>query len=146
MLAVWGLSLIGLSLPMLRPHVSSDARAWVRGGGALFTGVAFGAAWTPCIGPVLGSILLYVTLEETMVQGGLLLVTYGIGLSIPFILLAMGLNWPLASSQRVDSWRGPLRRFAGGVLAVLGVALVTGYFAQLTTSLAGLGQLINLEL
>ena len=81
-----------------------------------------------------------------MVPGGLLLVTYGVGLSVPFLMLSLGVNWPLAGSKSVEAWAGPLRRVAGGVLTVLGIALVSGYFARLTMFLAGLGQLINLEL
>ena len=150
LLAVWGLYLLSGWLPGLGdrgPFGSTAPRArGVREAGALFIGIAFGAAWTPCIGPVLGSILLYVSQEPTMAHGGALLVTYGIGLSLPFLALSVGLNWPLASSRSLEDLGGPLRRVAGGVLAALGFALVTGYFARLTTTLAGLGQLINLEL
>jgi len=117
-----------------------------RAAGSLATGIAFGAGWTPCIGPVLGSILLYVTLGETTAQGLLLLLTYALGLSVPFLLTSMGLNWPLAGSRAVESWAVPLRQAAGALLMALGVALVTGWFARLTAFLAGLGQLINLEL
>ena len=145
-LAVWGLALTGASFPLMRARVPGSGAAAVQSVGALFTGIAFGAAWTPCIGPVLGSILLYVSQEQTMVPGGLLLVTYGVGLSLPFLVLSVGVNWPLAGSKSVETWAGPLRRVAGGVLTVLGIALVSGYFARLTMFLAGLGQLINLEL
>jgi hypothetical protein len=58
----------------------------------------------------------------------------------------MVLNWPLAGSASLEAWSGALRRVAGGVLTVLGIALLTGYFARLTMFLSGLGQLINLEL
>lgn len=149
-LALWGLYLLASWLPFLgrgAPQGSSESRSGgLRAAGALFVGIAFGAAWTPCIGPVLGSILLYVSQEPTMVHGGVLLVTYGIGLSLPFLALSVGLNWPLAGSRSLEAWGRPVRQVAGGVLAILGLALVTGYFARLTTTLAGLGQLINLEL
>ena len=81
-----------------------------------------------------------------MLSGGLLLVTYGMGLCLPFLALGVGLNWPLAGSRSVEAWAVPLKRVAGGLLAVLGLALVSGYFARATAFLAGLGQLINLEL
>ena len=133
-------------MPLMRGRIPGSGAAAVQAGGALFTGIAFGAAWTPCIGPVLGSILLYVSQEQTMAPGGVLLVTYGVGLSLPFLALSMVLNWPLAGSASLEAWSGALRRVAGGVLTVLGIALLTGYFARLTMFLAGLGQLINLEL
>lgn len=147
-LAAWGAYLVapaGWSVAAPADLAAPGARA-TRMAGALFTGAAFGAAWTPCIGPVLGSILLYVTQEGTMAQGGVLLLTYAFGLSLPFLAMSVGLNWPLAGSRRVAAWTGPLRKTAGAVLAALGVALLTGYFARLTAVLAGLGQLINLEL
>lgn len=148
LLAVYGVHLlgafrlVGMDWAPLTPEASRTARAV----GSLSTGIAFGAGWTPCIGPVLGSILLYVSREPTMVQGGALMVTYALGLSVPFVVTTVGLNWPIAGSRSVGNWIVPLRRAAGGVLVVLGVAMVTGYFARLTASLAGLGQLINLEL
>ena len=129
-----------------RATTSSGAAATARAAGALATGVAFGAGWTPCIGPVFGSILLYVTREPTMIEGTVLLVTYGLGLSVPFVLTSVGLTWPLAGSKKVRTWVMPLRRLAGGSLAALGIAMMMGYFARWTAFLAGLGQLINLEL
>jgi cytochrome c-type biogenesis protein len=81
-----------------------------------------------------------------MVRGLLLLLAYAAGLSVPFLSASVGLNWPLAGSSVVEAWAVPLRRAAGGVLMALGVALVTGWFARITAFLAGLGQLINLEL
>ena len=112
---------------------------------SVLTGVAFGAGWTPCIGPILGSVLLYASLEATMVHGTLLLATYALGLGVPFVAASVGLSWFLAGSARVKSWIVPLRRMAGGVLIVIGLSMVTGQFAHLTAFLAGLGQLVNLE-
>ena len=81
-----------------------------------------------------------------MFRGVLLLLTYGFGLTLPFLGLGVGLNWPLAGTRGVEGWLAPMRRMSGGVLGLLGLALVSGYFARLTAFLAGLGQLINLEL
>lgn len=114
--------------------------------GSFAVGLAFGAGWTPCIGPILGSILLYAGLESTMSQGTLLLGTYAAGMGIPFVAASAGLNWFLAGSSRARSWILPLQRSAGGVLVVIGLLMLTGRFASMTAFLAGLGQLINLEL
>lgn len=146
LVAVYGAHLLGaLRRVGMRPLPQGVAHA-VRGTGAAAVGAAFGAGWTPCIGPVLGSILLYVSFGDTMAHGVILLLTYALGLSVPFVLVGGGLTWPLAGSTTVGRWAAALRRAAGGILVVLGVALAVGWFARLTAFLAGLGQLINLEL
>ena len=114
--------------------------------GSLAIGVAFGAGWTPGIGPILGSILLYAGLEATMTHGTLLLGTYALGLGIPFVASAAGLNWLIAGGPRIRSFIRPLQRVAGAVLVLIGVLMVTGRFAKLTAFLAGMGQLINLDM
>ena len=127
----------------LRVHLESRPAGAL---GALVVGVAFGAGWTPCIGPILGSILLYASLETTMTKGVMLLGTYAFGLGIPFIAASVSLNWFLAGSQKAKAWIVPLQRVAGTVLIVIGLLMVTGYFATMTAFLAGMGQLINLDL
>ena len=109
-------------------------------------GIAFGAGWTPCIGPILSSILLYASLESTMVHGSVLLATYALGLGIPFVIASVAFNWFLAGTDRLRSWMVPLGRVAGTLLVVIGLLMVTGRFATMTAFLAGLGQFINLEI
>ena len=58
--------------------------------GAYVVGLAFGFGWTPCIGPILGAILLYASQQETVAEGVLLLSSYSAGLGIPFIALRPG--------------------------------------------------------
>jgi cytochrome c-type biogenesis protein len=127
----------------LRPRLTSRPTGAL---GSLAVGVAFGAGWTPCIGPVLGAVLLYASLETTMVHGTLLLATYALGLGVPFVAASVGLSWFMAASERVRRWLVPLQGLAGTVLVVIGSMMVTGRFASLTAFLAGLGQLINLEI
>jgi cytochrome c-type biogenesis protein len=114
--------------------------------GSFAVGVAFGAGWTPCIGPILGSILLYAGLEATMTHGTALLGTYALGLGVPFVAAASGMNWFLAGSARARAWLVPLQRGAGAILVVIGLLMVTGRFASMTAFLAGLGQLITLDI
>lgn len=113
--------------------------------GSLLVGVAFGAGWTPCIGPVLASILLYTSLQTTAVEGTLLLVTYAAGLGLPFVLASVAFNWFVAGAEHVKRWMVPLERVAGTLLVVIGLLMVSGSFARLTAFLAGLGQFITLE-
>jgi len=143
---VFGLFLTGLvRLPALSREVRVHLESRPTGAfGSFAVGVAFGAGWTPCIGPILGSILLYASLESTMVQGVTLLGVYALGLGVPFVGASVGVNWLVAGSTRA-SWVVPLQRVAGALLIVIGLLMVTGQFASMTAFLAGMGQLINLE-
>jgi cytochrome c-type biogenesis protein len=114
--------------------------------GSLVVGIAFGAGWTPCIGPILGSILLYASLESTMAHGSVLLATYALGLGIPFVIASVAFNWFIAGTERLKQWMVPLSRTAGAMLLLIGLLMATGRFATMTAFLAGLGQLINLEM
>ncbi len=145
---VFGLYMVGaLRLPALarerRVYLSSRPAGPL---GSLLVGITFGAGWTPCIGPILGSILLYASLESTMAHGSLLLATYALGLGIPFVIASVAFNWFLAGTERLKGWMVPLGRVAGTLLVVIGVLMATGRFATMTAFLAGLGQLINLEM
>jgi cytochrome c-type biogenesis protein len=99
-------------------------------------GVAFGAAWSPCVGPLLGAALVVAAHSGRPLQGGLLLVGYSLGIGVPFVLASLG----LASSPRLTDWlrrTGPrLERLVGVLLVVLGLLLVTGAYGALTSYLA----------
>lgn len=147
-IAGFGLYLLGvLRLPSLmrerRVHLASKPAGFA---GSVLVGVAFGAGWTPCIGPVLASILLYAGMEATMSRGMLLLAAYAVGLGLPFLAAAVGFNWYLASARRLTRWLRPLELGAGAVMVVVGVLMFTGRFTALSNALAGLGQLVTLEL
>jgi len=146
-LVVLGLYLAGvLRLPALSRELRVQlTRKPAGAAGSFVVGLAFGAGWTPCIGPVLGSILLYASLETTATEGALLLGTYAVGLGIPFVVASVAFNAFLAGTAVVRRWVQPLERIAGTVLVLVGLLMMTGSFARLTAFLAGLGQLITLE-
>ena len=145
-IAAFGLYLMGiLRIPaLLRERRVQLASKPAGLGGSLVAGVAFGAGWTPCVGPVLASILLYAGLEATMTKGMLLLVAYTLGLGVPFFVAAVGLNWYLAGTQRLRRWLRPIEVGAGALLVVMGVLLFTGRFTALSNFLAGFGQLLDI--
>jgi cytochrome c-type biogenesis protein len=137
-IALFGLYLLGvLKIPALmrerRVQLASKPAGKL---GSVVVGVAFGAGWTPCVGPVLASVLLYASIEETMFQGMVLLGAYALGLGIPFFVSAVALNWFLAGSAKVRRWLLPLERTAGAVMVLVGVLLFTGHFAVLSSFLA----------
>jgi len=144
-ITLFGLYLVGvLRIPALmrdrRVHLASRPAGLA---GSMLVGVAFGAGWTPCVGPVLASILLYAGTTATMGRGMLLLGAYGIGLGIPFFVAAVGLNWYLAGARRLTRWLRPVEIVAGTLLIAVGVLLFTGRFTALSAFLAGFGQLFN---
>ncbi len=147
LIVLFGLYLLG----WLRvPFLSKEARFHLAGrpagkAGSLIAGVVFGAGWTPCIGPILATILLVASQEATALRGALLLATYGVGLAVPFFIAAAGFNWFLVGSVRARGWMVPLQRVAGTFLVVVGLLLLTGWFTQVSAVLAGMGQMITLE-
>lgn len=137
-IAAFGFYLLGvLKIPALlrerRVQLASKPAGML---GSVMVGIAFGAGWTPCIGPVLASVLLYASFEETLLQGMVLLGAYALGLGLPFFLSAVALNWFLVGSAPMRRWLVPLERAAGAVLVVVGVLLFTGRFAMISSFLA----------
>jgi len=96
-------------------------------------GAAFGAGWTPCIGPVLGGILTLAGTRETVWSGVGLLAVYSLGLAIPFLLAALALDRFLATFRRFRAWIPWMERAAGALLVLLGLMLVSGTFTILST-------------
>jgi cytochrome c-type biogenesis protein len=144
-IALFGLYLLGVLRPSMlmrerRVHLAAKPSGMA---GTVLVGAAFGAGWTPCVGPVLASILLYSGTQSTMGEGMLLLVAYTLGLGIPFFVSAVGLNWYLASVKRIRRWLVPLERVSGALLLVMGILLFTGRFTVISSYLAGFGQLID---
>ncbi len=145
---IFGLYMLGiLKIPALSRDVRAHLAGRPAGGlGSFVVGLAFGAGWTPCIGPILGTILLYASLEDTAVAGMGLLFAYGLGLALPFIAAAAGFNWFLTRIPSFRRWSKPLGQVAGILLVVIGISMITGQFSSLSAFLAGMGQWINLEL
>jgi cytochrome c-type biogenesis protein len=100
--------------------------------GTLGVGIAFGAGWTPCIGPILGAILTYGFSQDTMWAGVGLLSVYSLGLAVPFLLAALALDWFLQVFKRFRRWMPVVEKASGVLLIVLGLLLLTGRFTVLS--------------
>lgn len=99
---------------------------------SLLLGVAFGAGWSPCIGPILGGVLGLATVSDTVGQGALLLVAYCLGLGLPFVLVALGAG---EIHRRMSFFRRHETAVAltsGGLLIATGFLMVTNLFGRLT--------------
>ena len=93
--------------------------------GAYVVGLAFAFGWTPCIGPILGTILLYASQQETLAQGVVLLSAYSAGLGLPFIASGLAINGFFAASARLRARMRWVEYASGALLVVVGVLLVS---------------------
>jgi cytochrome c-type biogenesis protein len=89
-------------------------------------GVGFGFGWTPCIGPILGSILAYASMENSIYKGVLLLGVYSLGLAIPFIVSSLIIKKFLIVSKKSKSYLNKIKKISGVVLLVTGILIVIG--------------------
>ena len=106
--------------------------------GSVRAGMAFGAGWTPCIGPILGSILLYTSSRADFAQGIWLLLAYSLGLAIPFLVAAWALERFLGWMKRFRRYVGVVEKVAGVLLIAFGLLLLTGTFTLLSGWLQGM--------
>ena len=91
----------------------------------LIVGAAFGFGWTPCIGPILGSILTVAALENSMGKGILLLSFYSLGLAIPFIISGILINNFLSFSKNFKKYISLVNKIGGIILLLTGIAILT---------------------
>ncbi|WP_084618286.1 cytochrome c biogenesis CcdA family protein [Jonesia quinghaiensis] len=132
---VMGLAFMGVFSALQwerRLHVAPRAGLW----GAPVLGFVFGLGWTPCLGPTLVAINALALSEGTWQRGAILAVAYSLGLGLPFILIGGALE----RSQRIlgvlRRYRVAIMRIGGGMLVLLGLALVTGAWNWLATQMS----------
>ena len=135
---VMGLALLGFArgplarekrlIPQL-PAVTGVARPYV-------VGIAFGAGWSPCVGPLLAAALTIAARSGGIGRGTILLGAYALGIGVPFLLAALGLASSPALADRLRRIGPNLERVAGILLVVLGVLLATNTYVHLTSYLA----------
>ena len=103
--------------------------------GSFFVGLGFAAGWTPCIGPILASILFVAGTSETLAMGILLLVIYSLGLAIPFFLTSLGINTFLKYFDRFKKHMRVVSIVSGVFLIFVGILIYTNKLAILTARL-----------
>ncbi len=134
-LIAFGLHLIGiLKLSKLNMQKSMNFQnRSTKNIGSLFVGMAFGAGWTPCIGPILAAILTMAATSSSWVAGTSLLVAYSAGLAIPFIISALAIDRFMSFFGRIKRWIGWIERGSGILLIGIGGLLLTGPLSVLAT-------------
>lgn len=137
---LFGLYMLGAFNPAFlarerRIHLANKPFGYL---GTVLVGIAFGAGWTPCLGPILGGILMYTmntSSPDDLDRGMVLLGTYSMGLAVPFLLSSLAINHFLAAFQRFRKHLVWVTRISGVLLIVVGILLVTNYFTILASML-----------
>ncbi|HET8952436.1 MAG TPA: cytochrome c biogenesis protein CcdA [Solirubrobacteraceae bacterium] len=124
---------------LLTPFVDRFNREWrpealisrAGSGGPLLAGAAFAVAWTPCVGPTLGSILTAASVSDTVGKGGILLLFYSLGLAVPFLLTAVAFTRATSAFRWLRDRYLIITAVSGVVLITMGILLFTGELTQL---------------
>ena len=138
LLVTFGLYLLGLlRLPGAdrewRMHLADKPVGYL---GTMLVGVAFGAGWTPCIGPVLGGILTLAATRGSLGEGMGLLAVYSAGLAVPFLLATVLLERFMGGMKHLRRWLPWINRISGILLLGLGILLLTGWLTVLSATFA----------
>jgi cytochrome c-type biogenesis protein len=124
---VMGLHFLGVfKIPFLQRTLRVDLDNRAGPVGSYLLGLAFAIGWTPCIGPVLGTILFVAGAEQTVGQGALLLAVYSLGLGVPFIIAGLFAGRFMDFMRKFRSHLGTVERVMGGALVLTGVLFMTG--------------------
>ena len=100
--------------------------------GSFLVGIVFAAGWTPCIGPILSTILIYASTSQQMTTGIVLLASYSLGLGIPFLLASLAFNLFLSTFEKMRRYMKVVIFISGFFLIGVGILLLTGTFRVVT--------------
>jgi cytochrome c-type biogenesis protein len=103
--------------------------------GTVLVGMAFGAGWTPCVGPILGSILTMAAATQDIAKGIVLLISYSIGLGIPFLLAGLLIHKFFEYFKTIRKYFRVITLVGGILLVIIGLLLITGYFTTISSFL-----------
>ena len=138
----FGLALTGaIKMPFLYTERRITMRARPGWGylSSWLIGISFAAGWTPCIGPVLGSILALGAVQQTTAQAALLLAFYSVGLGLPFLLVGLAADRARALIRRIQRYLHPAQVATGILLILFGVLLFMDWLRVLGTWMTQLG-------
>ena len=113
-----------------RGNIAPDGREGLVG--SAFMGMVFSAGWTPCIGPLLGTILTVAATTGNVAQGMLMLTAYSIGLGIPFVITALLMNSARGMLRRLQRRMRQIELFSGALLVVIGLLVASGQLQSLS--------------
>ncbi len=147
LIIVFGLYLLGiLKIPFLMTYKQFQFQNRPTGAlGSVLIGFAFAAAWTPCVGPILGTILLYASTGQSVMDGIQLLIVYSIGLGLPLLATVLGVNAFLTSYKRIQNFLWIVSWVSGLFLIVIGIMVFSNSFTWIASWLTrhGIGWTIG---
>ena len=117
-------------------HLSGKPMGYV---GTFLVGMTFAAGWTPCIGPILGTILLYASTQGSALSGIKLLAAYSLGLALPFFISSLAINSFLSYSRRLMKYMRGIMITSGLLLILFGIMLLTNRVRELTSLMPDFG-------
>jgi cytochrome c-type biogenesis protein len=136
---IFGLQMLGITrIPLLaRTARVADVTPNVQRThlGAFAMGLAFGAGWTPCVGPFLAGLLGLASQQDTVGAGVLLLLVYALGLGIPFLLAGLAVDRSLSVMRNIRPHMLTIERFSGVLLIGMGILLFTEQMTRITSML-----------
>ncbi len=110
-------------------HIENKPAGFI---GSFLVGMAFAAGWTPCVGPILGSILLYASTTGSVAKGMGLLAVYSLGLGLPLFISALAINTFLATFKVITRHMRWITILSGAFLIIVGIMIFSGSFTFLT--------------
>jgi len=117
-------------------HLSGKPAGYV---GTFLVGMTFAAGWTPCIGPILGTILLYASSQGSAFYGFKLLAVYSLGLALPFFISSLAINSFLSYSKKLMRYMRVIMIISGLLLILFGILLLTNRVREFTGFLPDFG-------
>lgn len=131
-LYVMGILKIKFLMAEKRLHFTSRPAGYM---GSFLVGVAFAAGWTPCVGPILGTILTYASFADSMMTGVKLLSSYSLGLGLPLFVTALAVDTFLNYFRKIQAYMYGISFASGLFLVLIGVMLYTNSLTLLTSIL-----------
>jgi cytochrome c-type biogenesis protein len=125
----FGFNIIFNFIPFLnyekRVHLQNRPQNFL---GSFIVGLAFGAGWTPCVGPILGSILLMASYSGKLLSSAVCLLFYSAGLGVPFLITSLFWGSFLKYFTKLRSWSGVIQKISGIFLIAVGIIMMLGRF------------------
>ena len=137
LIIILGIHFTGLvSIPFLQMERRFELKKKPMGYfGSFLVGIVFAAGWTPCVGPILSTILLYASTSKNFSTGIVLLAAYSMGLGIPFFIASLAFNTFLSAFDRIKRYMRVIMLVSGIFLILIGVLLITDLYSTLNNYL-----------